>query len=333
MELRYDDPMSADPLSPPTPVPAPAVEDPNLDLGFGSVVARESRRRFLNRDGTFNVKRQGLGFWESLSLYHWMLTISWPQFLSLVVGSYLFINAFFASMFLACGPGALNGIEEGTLLHRFAQTFFFSVHTLATIGYGNITPRTTTANLVVTSESLIGLLGFAFAAGIMFARFSRPTAEILFSDHAVIAPYRDITAFMFRIANRKSNQLVELQAKVLLSRWKKGAEGTDREFIQLKLERDRVTFFPLSWTVVHPIDDKSPLFGVTTETLHQAEAEFLIMLTGFDETFSQSVHTRSSYKGEEVLCGARFKSMLLKADGGLIGVDLRELNSIEKISG
>ncbi|HVT05036.1 MAG TPA: ion channel [Thermoanaerobaculia bacterium] len=308
-----------------------AVEDPNSDLGFGPVVARETRGRFLNRDGSFNVRRQGLGLWQSLSLYHWMLTISWPFFLGLVVGSYLSLNAVFAAVLIGCGPDALNGVTGGTLAHRFGQTFFFSVHTLATIGYGNVTPRTLAANIVVTIESLIGLLGFAFAAGIMFARFSRPTAQILFSEHAVITPYNDITAFMFRIANQKNNQIVELGAKVLLSRWKRGGEGTDREFKQLRLERDRVTFFPLSWTVVHPIDADSPLYGVTPEELRRTESEFLILLTGFDETFSQNVHTRSSYKGDEVLCGVRFRSMLLKADGGLVGVDLRELNSIEKV--
>src|SRR6266480_3436279 len=154
-------------------------QDPNLDLGFGSLISRETRTRLLNRDGTFNVKREGLSAWARLNFYHYSLTMSWPRFLVLV------------------GAG-----------------FFFSVHTLATIGYGNIVPISFAANLLVTIESLVGLLGFSVIAGIVFARFARPVAEIVFSRCALIGPYRDRTAFMFRIVNMKTNEIVELEAKV-----------------------------------------------------------------------------------------------------------------------
>src|SRR5438874_6861318 len=226
------------------PVPT---DDPNLDLGFGAVVARESRKRLLNRDGTFNVRRVGLGFWQSLSAYHYFLTITWPRFLGYVGAAYVAINAIFAALYFAAGE-----------TQHLADSFFFSVETLATIGYGNIYPVNTAANVLVTVESLIGLLGFSIVAGIVFARFARPTAQIMFSDRALIAPYGDKTAFMFRIVNQRSNQLVELEAKVLLARRKRdGKSAADREFIPLKLERDRVAFFPLAWTIVHPIDDFS----------------------------------------------------------------------------
>ncbi|MEA2166287.1 MAG: inward rectifier potassium channel [Thermoanaerobaculia bacterium] len=312
--------------------PTPPSEDPNLDLGFGSVVTRESRKRFLNRDGTFNVRREGLSSWEALSAYHYFLTISWPRFLAYVAASYVVLNALFALAFIACGRAALTGFSNQSMGERFIRSFFFSVHTLATIGYGNIVPVTFAANALVAFESLVGLLGFAIIAGIMFSRFARPRAEIAFSRYAVIAPYRDGKALMFRIVNKKRNEIVEMSAKVLLAQRKRdGVSATDREFIPLKLERDRVVFFPLSWTIVHPIDDSSPMRGCSAEELRDRDAELLILLNGFDETFSQTVHTRSSYKVDEVVWGARFTSMFNPLDeDGTISVDIRKLHDIER---
>src|ERR1043166_9471430 len=201
------------------PVPT---DDPNLDLGFGAVVARESRKRLLNRDGTFNVRRVGLGFWQSHSAYHYFLTITWPRFLAYVGAAYVATNAVFAALYVIAGAHALTGFKDAEPAPlRLVDAFFFSVHTLATIGYGNIVPANAAANVLVTIEALIGLIGFSIVAGIVFARFARPTAQIMFSDRALIAPYRDKTAFMFRIVNQRSNQLVELEAKVLLARRKR----------------------------------------------------------------------------------------------------------------
>ncbi len=312
----------------PSARPRPASRDESRDLGFGAVVARESRQRLLNRDGSFNVRRTGLPFFRTLSMYHQLLTISWTRFLGLVAAAYVIVNGVFAALFLACGPGALTGVSEPDPAARYAHAFFFSVHTLATIGYGNVAPASFAANLLVTLESLIGLLGFGIAAGLMFARFSRPTARILFSDRAVVAPYRGIQAFMFRVANERSNQLIEVEAQVLLTQRRADGSG-DREFLELGLERRRVTFLPLSWTVVHPIDETSPLAGATAESLRAADAELLVLLTGFDETFSQTVHARSSYRADEVVFGARFVSILDTGDDQL-GVDIGRLHEIER---
>jgi inward rectifier potassium channel len=311
--------------------PVPPPDDPNLDLGFGSVVARESRKRLLNRDGTFNVRREGLRYWEALSAYHYFLTISWPKFLAYVAGSYIVLNALFGWAFVACGTNALTGFGNEATMERFWRAFFFSVHTLATIGYGNVVPVTTAANALVAFESLVGLLGFAIIAGIMFARFARPRAEIAFSKVAVIAPYRDKTALMFRIVNKKRNEIVEMEAKVLLALRKRGGSVTDRDFLPLKLERERVVFFPLSWTIVHPIDEKSPLNGCSLDDLRARDAELLILLNGFDETFSQTVHTRSSYKVDEVILGAKFRNMFNRPDDdGTISVDIRKLDDFDR---
>ena len=307
--------------------------DPNLDLGFGSVVARESRKRLLNRDGTFNVRREGLRFWESLSFYHYLLTITWPKFLGYVAVAYLATNVLFAGAFILCGADALTVFHGEPLEHRFLSAFFFSVQTLATIGYGTTAPSNLAANLVVTVEALCGLLGLSIVAGIMFARFSRPVARIVFSRNAVIAPYRDITAFMFRIVNQKSAELVEMHAIVLLTRRKKGGAENDREFLPLRLERESVVFFPLTWTVVHPIDEASPLYGMTEETLGECDSEFLVLLNGFDETFSQTVHTRSSYKPNEVLWGAKFASTFDPPHpDGTLSVNIRRLHEVERVS-
>jgi inward rectifier potassium channel len=308
-------------------------QDPNLDLGFGPLVARESRKRLLNRDGTFNVRREGLDFWQSLSAYHYFLTISWPRFLSYVVATYIFLNSLFASLYVAAGATALTSFKGEPLPLRFRDAFFFSVHTLATIGYGIIAPQNNMANVLVTIESLVGLLGFAVIAGIVFARFARPTAQIMFSERALVSPYRDRTAFMFRIVNLRSNQLVELEAKVMLARRRRdGLTAADREFLPLKLERERVSFFPLAWTIVHPIDDFSPLRGMTEEMLCTGDAEFLILLNGFDETFSQTVHTRSSYTGDEVVWGGKFKSMFnMQEEDGELSIDIRKLHDFEVV--
>jgi inward rectifier potassium channel len=302
-------------------------EDPGRDLGFGSVVTRESRRRLLNQDGSFNVVREGLSPLNSLSLYHTLLTTTWPRFLGLTVLSYLLTNALFALGYMACGPDALGGLRSDTPQGRFVEEFFFSIQTFATIGYGVVYPRSLAANLLMTVESLVGLLGFALATGILFARFARPTARILFSRRALIAPYQGITAFEFRIANARSSQLIDVAVRVQLTRLRPDGR---RDFIPLVLERSQVVFFPLSWTIVHPIDETSPLWGLTEQDFLEQDVEFLILLTGTDETFAQVVHTRSSYKAEEVVWGARFVNLFNPpTPDGVLSIDIGRLHDYE----
>jgi len=309
------------------------------DLGFGSVVSRESRQRLLNRDGSFNVERRGLGFWSSFSLYHALLTISWWNFFLIFVGWYFVANALFAVAYLACGSDALAGSTLGLENHAFLRAFFFSVETLSTIGYGNVAPIGAAANMVVTVEALAGLMGFAIVTGLLFARFSRPTAKIVFSRHAVVAPYRDITALEFRVANARSNELIEVAAKVMFSRFEDVGGARTRRFYPLALERDNVVFLPLTWTVVHPIDETSPLHGETAESLRNSQAEFLVLLKAFDEIFSTIVQTRTSYTTDEVVWGARFANAFMlgaaekfadSATGGKkVSVDMKLFDKIE----
>jgi inward rectifier potassium channel len=302
--------------------------DSHRDLGFGAVVTRESRRRLLNRDGSFNVRRQGLKTWSSLSLYQWLLTVSWPRYLALLVSFYLLVNVIFAGAYVAAGPGALAGSHAVALGARLLESFFFSVHTSATIGYGTLAPANLTAQILVTIEALVGLLGLALATGILFARFSRPTARILFSKTAVVAPFRGGRAVMFRIANARKSEMIEVHATVLYSRFRPDTSGRDFDF--LRLERDQVTFFPLTWTIVHPIDDSSPLHGLRPEDLQAGRAEFLVLLTGIDDTFGTTVHARSSYAVEEIEWGARFANLFNPPDeDGVLAVDLERLHATQ----
>jgi inward rectifier potassium channel len=322
--------------SPLAPRRTPEEQARDRDLGFGSVVSRESQQRLLNRDGSFNVARSGLGILESLSPYHQLLMISWAGFLGLVGALYVVVNLVFAAAYLACGPDALLGSGAAMLGGRFSRAFFFSIQTFATIGYGQIGPNGLAANLVVTVEALVGLMYQALATGLLFARFARPTASILFSRHAVIAPYSTGRGLMFRIVNRRRrNEIIQLEAQVLFSSLEPdGRGGTVRRYLPLPLERNKVTFFPLSWTVVHPIDDASPLAGRTAADLARTQAEILVLLSGIDETFEQTVHARSSYRADEIVWNARFRSMFLPTDSrSRISVDIRQVHEIEPVGG
>lgn len=322
----------------PSPLAPRRTEDElnrDRDLGFGAVVSRRSRQRLLNRDGSLNVVRSGLGLLEAIVPYHHFLTMTWPRFLTLVVALYFVINLAFALLYVSSGRDALVGSGAEMLGGRFSQAFYFSVQTFATIGYGQIAPNGFAANFLVTIEALVGLMYQALATGLLFARFSRPAVSMVFSDRAIIAPYNDGLAFEFRVANRRRTQVMNLEAQVIHS-WMndEGRGGRVRRYRPLSLERNRVTFFPLSWTVVHPIDPTSPLFGATAESLEHNEAEILIVLSGTDETSGQTVHARCSYVAYEIVWGARFRSIYPEhgVPGALVG-DIGRLHDIELVAG
>jgi inward rectifier potassium channel len=307
-------------------------EEATKDLGIGSKVLARSEARFLNPDGSFNVVRAGLPFWRSLSAYHWLLTISWPAFFGVVCLGYFATNLMFALAYIACGPNALQGLSDvQNPESRFWESFFFSVHTLATIGYGTLSPRSFPAHVVVTFEALFGLLGFALATGLLFARFSRPTAKVLFSNQAVVAPYGAGRGLMFRIVNARRSQLLDVAATVSIG-WAERVDGRlKRRFEPLPLERAKVTFFPLHWVVVHPIDAKSPLMRMSAEELKASHAEVFVMLSAVDETFAQTVYARRSYRADEIVWNARFADVFIEPGEGRVGIDVRKLHDIERL--
>lgn len=306
-------------------------KEENRDLGFGSRVTQASAARFLNRDGSFTVRRRGLGGLSALSPYQSVLTTGWGGFFAVLFAGYLLFNVLFAAAYYACGEGAIRGAAPGDGVDRFLDGFFFSIHTSTTIGYGHMSPVGMACNILVSIEAIAGLMGFALATGLLFARFSRPEAHLVYSKQAVIAPYRGMTGLMFRIANSRRSELLESHVRVLLTRFERVDGKLVRRFHELTLERANVMFFPLHWTVVHPIDDNSPLSGVGEKEFMASTPELLVLFGALDDTFSQSVHSRTSYRGEEIVWGARFADMFHAEDDGSLSVDLRRIHDIERV--
>ena len=320
-------PAEREEATPQNVVPAPP-PDLNSDLGLGGAVAEGSAERFLNRDGSFNVRRQHIGL-QSVNLYGELLTVSWGRFFLLMGVAYMSLNALFAGLYSALGPGALSEMPSGGI-DRFLACFFFSVQTFGTIGFGHVYPKSIAADWVVTAEAFVGLLGVALATGILFARFSRPSHRVLFSEVAVVAPYQGGQALMFRVTNGHRTQLIDLSAEVTFSHYEDaGLAGRVRRFYPLALERSRVTFFPTSWTVVHPIVPGSPLWKQSLDALATDDAEVLVVLRATDDASQQHLHARSSYKAAELVWNARFQPIHSKDSAGHLRVDVARLSNIE----
>jgi len=282
--------------------------------------------RLLNRDGSFNVVRLGLRRMLWVDLYHSMLAMRWRWFFACVLCAYLGVNLLFGAAY--CWWGELEGAGRPGM-GRFAESFFFSVQTLATIGYGRLSPAGFVANCLVTTEALVGLTGFGIVTGLLFARFSRPTSRVIFSRKALITPHDGVPSLIFRMVNARANQIVEATMRVVLVRIEKTAEGEEyRTLYDLKLERERTAIFAASWTVVHPIDRQSPLHGQDRSSLEKAEAEIMVSLLGTDETFAQTIHARYSYIPSEIVWNGSFEDMTSRSDSGAFVVDVRRLSDL-----
>jgi inward rectifier potassium channel len=302
----------------------------NQDLGLGGKLSERSHARLLNHDGRFNVRRNNLSAFHPYNAYNTLVSLPIPRLLLLMAAGYCSLNIVFASLYWIAGPDAISGAAT-TPGARFEDCLFFSVQTLATIGYGKLVPATRAANLLVSVEALVGLLGFAVLSGLLFARFARPTAKITFSQKAVIAPYDKGWALMFRLANLRNHDLTDVHAVVTFARWVvEGGGVRRRRFDQLALEREAIIFMPLHWVVVHPIADGSPMRGLTAESLAGADPEIVCLVTADDETFAQTVHARTSYDKDEIVWGARFRDMYV-ADSDHVAIDLGRLHDTEPV--
>lgn len=301
------------------------------DLGFGSRVASQTRTRLMNHDGSFNVERRGLPRFASVSLYGYLLRIPWWKFYLFLASAYVAANLLFAGAYLLAGPGAVQGVEAGSAWGRYAEAFFFSVQTMTTVGYGALLPGNTAANALVTVEALLGLGGFAVVAAVIFARLARPQSRMAFSDRAVVAPYGDGRGFEFRVVNRRRDELVQVRAEVVYARLKRRNGSVTRTFHRLDLERDRIAFFPLHWTVVHPIGPDSPLHGKTHEDMEAEDGEFLVQVTAVDEAHYDDVVARTSYKPDEIRWGARFRDIFERSEEGVLGIDVNRIHDTEPV--
>ena len=309
---------------------SPPQERLNQDLGLGGRLSERSRVRLLNRDGTFNVRRNDLSPFHPYNAYHTLLSLPVPRLLVLMAAGYFATNLLFAFLYWLAGPGALAGAALSPLA-RFEDCLFFSVQTLATIGYGKLVPNTRAANGLVALEALVGLLGFAVLSALLFARFTRPTAKISFSRNALIAPYQNGWALMFRLVNLRNHDLTDVHAVVSFARWIDENGKRRRRFDQLDLERDFIIFMPLHWVVVHPITETSPLRGFTPGSLAGADPEIVCLISADDETFAQTVHAKTSYDKTDIAWGARFLDMYLP-DTDRVAIDLARLHEVEPVT-
>lgn len=301
------------------------------DLGLGGRLSERSRARLVNRDGTFNVQRNRLNPFHPYNAYHTLLSLPVSRLLALVAAAYLVTNLIFASLYWLAGPEALNAGADSRL-SRFEKCIFFSVQTLSTIGYGQLVPNTRAANVLVALEALVGLLGFAVLSALLFARFTRPTAKMSFSRHAIIAPFENGWALMFRLANLRNNDLSNVRVVVSFARWVDDHGGRHRRFDQLALERESIVFMPLHWVVVHPIGSRSPFHGLSQESLKASDPEIFCSITAEDETFAQTVHARTSYDRHDIVWGARFRDMYI-SDVDHVAIDLERLHDLDPIEG
>jgi inward rectifier potassium channel len=303
----------------------------NKELGFGTKGSNQ-KLRLINPDGSFNVNRLEPSRWHSLSVYHALLLMSWRKFNFIVLAYFFTINLFFTFCYYLVGTDGLNGIDVVGKTDKFWNVFFFSTQTLSTVGFGRISPVSHLVSAIAAIESLVGLLGFAIATGLLYGRFSRPQTHIIFSKNAIIAPFKDITAFQFRIVNKMRNsQITDLSARIIVAKYETENGVKIRRFRPLELELSTITFFPLSWTVNHPITENSPIHGMNLEELKEANAEFLIILNGFDDTFSQTVHRRFSYTVDEIVFGAKFVSVFAENEKGETVQDINKISTYELI--
>lgn len=300
--------------------------NPEDDLGFGSQPVMKSQP-LLNRDGSVNVRRKGLSIFNTADNYHNLISMGWGKFWLLVLSGYLVVNIIFAFIYMMLGPDNLYGADGSTGLDHFFNAFFFSAQTMSTVGYGHISPKGMAANSVAALESMLGLLAFALATGLLYGRFSRPSAKISYSKNILVSPYRgDGKGLMFRLANMRKNILIGLSIEVIFS-YNEDVDGKPvRRFFPLELERKNVSILTISWTIVHPLDDNSPLRDMTPEELKRTEASFSILLKAFDDTFSQTVHSRAAYYSSDIVWNAKFKPTFDRDEDGTIVLDLSKLH-------
>lgn len=299
----------------------------NEDTGFGTNPDNYGGR-FINRDGTYNVKKEGLPFFQRFSLYHTMLNMPVWKFYGTLFAFYLAVNFIFACIYFVIGPAQFLGILATGQRGTFKEMFFFSTETFTTVGYGRVNPVGNAANSVAAIESMLGFLSFAIATGLLYGRFSKPKAFLFFSRQALISPYRDGKALMFRFAAYKDNHtLTNLDIKVNAALVVGDNGKSIFKFYDLELERSHVESLPMNWTVVHPLNSGSPLFEYSAEDMKKADLEIYVSVRAFDDVYSNIVQQRTSYTYNEILFDRKFVQMYRESrDGKTTIVELDKLH-------
>jgi inward rectifier potassium channel len=300
------------------------------DPGFGEKIAGRSKR-LINKDGSFNVERKG-GEGGLRNVYQHLLQLNNLHFFLLILLCYVAISLVFAACFFMIGTEHLIGVRGETLMGTFMDCFYFSTQTFTTVGYGAIAPKGILASTVASFEAFTGLIFFAIATGLMYARFSKPKALLRYSKNALITPFQEGKALMFRLANARNNVLMEMSARVMMVMRQSKDDNVNRKYFGLKLELDRVTFLPLSWTLVHKLDETSPLYGLSEQEMIDLDLEILILISAFDDTFHQTVHSRFSYMASEIVWDAKFIRAFKPDEKGEIIMNLADLDGYEKVN-
>lgn len=307
------------------------IKENGKEFGFGNSTIGKNQR-IVNKDGSFNVSRRGLNIFQRFSFFHWMINSKWPVFLGIVVLGFFASNAFFAFIYdVILGVKHFHGIETTTRLGNFFELMFFSSETNTTVGYGRINPATNIASFITAVDALAGVLYFAIVTGLLYGRFSKPIPKIQFSKIGVVAPYKDGFAFMFRMANKLNHQLQNAQVRLIASEIVYENDRATRQFFELELERKEIIFFATSWTIVHPIDERSPFFNMTQEEFISNEPEFMLQLKVYDQSYSQDTFTNTSYRKEEIVWNAVFEKILISNEN-INYVDFSKFNDIIYIS-
>jgi inward rectifier potassium channel len=303
------------------------------NTGFGTN-ASSYGGRFVNKNGTANVEKRGMHLLQRISWYHTMIDMSGWKFILIILSFYVAINFLFASVYYGIGIEHLNGISNsGSEWIKFGQAYFFSAQTFTTVGYGHISPSGFLTSALSAAEALIGLLSFAIATGLFFGRFSKPTAFLKFSHNAVIAPYGEITGLMIRITPFKNTNFTDAEAKMTLGMSVEENGKMTNKFYSLELELDRINALTLSWTLVHPITEDSPLYKFSKMDFKNTNGEILVFIKTFDDMFSNTVAARTSYTFEEVVYGAKFEPMYARSyDNSRTILDLDKLNTFNSVT-
>lgn len=304
----------------------------NNETGLGTNTTLSGRGRFFNRDGNPNMEIRGMMLWERLNIYHSLLTMSMWKFLLVVVIYFLGTNLIFSGIYYLIGIEHLGGLMQVKGLELFGEVFFFSAQTFTTVGYGRINPMGFAASFTASMEALTGLMTFAIATGIMWGRFSRPKAYIRYSKNAIVAPFKDGIALMFRMVPYTRNYLVNVEVKVTLAMQVTEDGQMKNRFFNMPLDIAKANTMTANWTLVHIINEESPMYGFTKEDLSNARAEMLVFVQGFDESFSNTVISRTSYTYEEFVFGAKFLPMYHPSEDGMKTVlHLDQLDTYEEV--
>ncbi|NNF21917.1 MAG: hypothetical protein HKN67_08240 [Saprospiraceae bacterium] len=301
-----------------------------LDPGFGTRYQQDAKR-LINKDGTFNVIRKGVGF-SSRNVYQDLIKMSWTRFFFATMLLIFSLNTIFSLIYMGIGMEDIEGEIRGQgFFHNFSQAFYFSFQTFTTVGYGRLSPVGDLSSFVAAIEAMVGLMCFALVTGLLYGRFSRPNISLEYSKNVLVSPYKDGWALMFRIANRRQSLLMNMKASVSLT-FKEATNGEMmRRYFVLNLERKNILFFPLSWTIVHPIDSESPFYEIDLNTINDYDLEIMIQMEGFDETFGNVVHSRYSYLPSEIEIGAKFQPAFKTDKKGNVILDMDDLHIFDKV--